>query len=100
MPPWAAQEPAGDVLRFHGMPSAHHQTLEWNRLSAPAAPVLTREGFCSVCRAPPMSICGDEVHICRSCLAVLWHLERRATAKPVTHKPLAGGKPPVPKPWI
>jgi hypothetical protein len=43
-----------------------------------------------------MSICGDEAQICRSCLAVLWHLERRAAAtpKPVTHKPLAAGKPP------
>jgi hypothetical protein len=32
-----------------------------------------------------MAICGDEVHICRSCLAVLWHLERRPAAP--KHRP-------------
>jgi hypothetical protein len=33
-----------------------------------------------------MAICGDEVHICRNCLAVLWHLRRPAAPK---HRPPA-----------
>ena len=41
-----------------------------------------------------MAICGDEVRICRNCLAVLWHLERRPAATP-KHRPPAE---PLPKP--
>jgi hypothetical protein len=39
-----------------------------------------------VCRAIPMLICKDEVQVCRSCLAVLWHMRRPAANK---HRPPA-----------
>ena len=68
--------------------SPYRQTPEWVHLPVPAAPTLTRDGFCSVCRATPVSICEDQVQICRSCLAVLWHLERRPAATP-KHRPPA-----------
>jgi hypothetical protein len=77
-----ATEHDSSLLRFHSMPTPYRQTPEWTHLPAPAAPVLTGDGLCSECRAPPMSICGDEVQICRSCLAVLWHLKPRAAATP------------------
>jgi len=80
----------------HDMPanSPYRQTPEWFHLPVPAAPTLTRDGFCSVCRTAPMAICGDEVRICRNCLAVLWHLDRRPAATP-KHRPPAE---PLPKP--
>ena len=74
--------------------SPYRQTPEWFHLPVPAAPTLTRDGFCSVCRTAPMAICGDEVRICRNCLAVLWHMDRRPAATP-KHRPPAE---PLPKP--
>ena len=68
--------------------SLHRQMPEWFHLPVPAAPTLTRDGFCSACRTAPMAICGDEVHICRNCLAVLWHMDRRPAATP-KHRPPA-----------
>jgi hypothetical protein len=68
--------------------SPHRQTSEWARLPVPAAPTLTRDGFCSVCRTAAMAICKGEVQVCRNCLAVLWHLERRPAATP-KHRPPA-----------
>src|SRR6516225_1377095 len=64
-----------------------HQTPKWARLPAPAAPTLTHEGFCSVCRTVPMMICEDEVQVCRSCLAVLGHLRRPAGARRTPAEP-------------
>jgi len=83
-----AQEHLGGLLRFPQMPanSPHHQTPKWSHLPPPAAPTLTQEGLCSVCRAIPMLICKDEVQVCRSCLAVLWHMRRPAANK---HRPPA-----------
>jgi hypothetical protein len=68
--------------------SPYRRTPELPHLPVPAAPTLTRDGFCSVCRATPMAICKGEVQVCRGCLAVLWHLERRPAATP-KHRPPA-----------
>jgi len=89
----AAREHIGGLLRCRDMPasSPHRRTPELPHLPVPAAPVLTHEGLCSVCRAIPVLICKDEVQICRNCLAVLWHMRRpAATAKP---RPPAESKP-------
>jgi hypothetical protein len=80
--------------------SSYRKTQEWAHLPVPAAPTLTRDGFCSACKAATMAICKGEVQVCRNCLAVLWHLERRPAATP-KHRPPA--EPPsdgrgVPKP--
>ena len=61
--------------------SPHHQISKWSHLPPPAAQTLTQDGFCSACGAAPVSICGDEVQVCGSCLAVLWHLRRPAATK-------------------
>ena len=55
--------------------------------------MLTREGLCSVCKTAPVSICEDEVQVCGSCLAVLWHLRRPATPK---YRPPAEPRGPEP----
>ena len=59
------------------MPANSPHRPEWTHLQAPAAPTLTREGRCSACHGVPTSICQGEVQVCRGCLAVLWHLDRR-----------------------
>jgi hypothetical protein len=74
--------------------SLHRQMPEWFHLPVPAAPTLTRDGFCSACKAATMAICKGEVQVCRNCLAVLWHMDRRPAATP-KHRPPAE---PLPKP--
>ena len=76
------------------MPANSPHRPEWTHLQAPAAPTLTREGRCSACHGVPTSICQGEVQVCRGCLAVLWHLDRRPAATP-KHRPPAE---PLPKP--
>ena len=81
--------------------SPHHQTPERAHLPAPAAPVLTGEGLCSVCKAIPVLICADEVQICRNCFAVLWHMRRPAAPKqrpPAESKPASDAELAVPVP--
>jgi hypothetical protein len=49
--------------------------------------VLTQDGRCSACHGVPVSICKDEVQVCRGCLAVLWYLRRPAAAPKPSPKP-------------
>jgi hypothetical protein len=84
-----AEEHVGGLLRFRGMPTPYRQqAAAWTGLPVPAAPVLTDDGLCSECRARPQLICKGEVKICSSCLAVLWHSNRRAAATPKHRPPL------------
>jgi hypothetical protein len=86
------REQIGGTLRCNAMPAyspPYRQTPEGARLPVPAAPTLTRDGFCSVCGATPVSLCEDEVQVCRGCLAVLWNLDRRPAATPKQPKPRA-----------
>jgi hypothetical protein len=76
------------------MPYSPPRSTPWERLPAPAAPTLTRDGLCSTCNAPATPVCDDEVKVCSACLAVLWHSGERghkpATAAPKGRPPAAG----------